>query len=61
MESCKQISATFEQYPCCAKISSRLSNTSKLAINNLDEVLTQQTVKFDADRFKRNAPIFEHY
>ena len=54
MDSCRQITADFEKYPCCAKMSSRLSNTSKLAINNLDEVLAQQTVKFSNERFHRN-------
>ena len=51
MESCKKIAKNFEKFPCCALISSRLSDTSKMAINNLDEVLIQQTIKYDGDRF----------
>ena len=52
MESCKKISSNFSKFPCCIKISNRLSDTSKMAINNLDEVLSQQTIRYDQDRFR---------
>jgi hypothetical protein len=51
MENCKKISKKFQKFPCCAQISSRLSDTSKMAINNLDQVLSQQTIKYDKNRF----------
>ena len=48
---CMYLASKFECFPCCASLSSRLSDTSSTAVSNLDAVLSSLTVSFDECRF----------
>lgn len=51
MQNCKNIAETYSRFPCCYKLSARLSSTTESAVSSLDTILSSLTSNYDDKRF----------